>query len=140
MLNISRVSACLVSREPIPACVLESLTGFGEIIVGDGTHGVIARYEAVRMAKFDVVYSQDDDCLVNLDRLISGWDGRFVSYFNTAQNRRYPRGPEYLGYGSFFKKSLVRTLDLYTTKWGVDDLLRRECDRVFTRMNRVKSV
>jgi hypothetical protein len=34
---------------------MRSLEGFGEIIVGDGTHGVYGRFEAIAQAKFDIV-------------------------------------------------------------------------------------
>ena len=35
----AHVSACLVSRDPIDPQVMASLEGFGEVIIGDGTHG-----------------------------------------------------------------------------------------------------
>ncbi len=135
MLDRSQISACLVSREPIDSRILKSLEGFGEIVVGDGTHGVCARYEAVANARFDIVYTQDDDCLVDISALLRLWNGNFIA--NMMPDRLEPCFNNMLvGWGSLFKKELVQpTLDRYTQKYGIDPLFRREADRIFASCN-----
>lgn len=135
MLDRSQVSACLVSRSPIDPQIMKSLEGFGEIIIGEGNHGVYGRYEAIKQAKFDTVYTQDDDCLVGIDRLLGEWDGHFVVNFNRWRVPEYPNNMVLIGWGAIFKKDLINVLDKYTDRWGFDPLFMRECDRVFTGLN-----
>lgn len=131
----TNISACLVSKDPIDPQILKSLEGFGEIIVGDGNHGVYGRYEAIKQAKFDLVYTQDDDCLVGIDGLLDAWDGHFTVNFNRWRLPEYPNNMVLIGWGAIFKKDLIGVLDQYTSRWGCDSLFMRECDRVFTGLN-----
>lgn len=132
MIDRSQISACLVSREPIDPRILKSLEGFGEILIGDGKFGPYARYdEAVAKAKFDIIYTQDDDCLVNIDALLELWNGSFVA--NVMPDRLEPcfNHNTLIGWGALFKKELALTaLDRYAQKYGKDYLYCREADRI----------
>lgn len=136
----AQVSACLVTRDPLDPQIMRSLEGFGEIIIGDGSRGPYGRFEAVKQAKFDIIYSQDDDCVVDIPALMAQWDGHFIS--NMKQNRlaEYPGQVTLTGWGCMFRKELIDILDRYTARWGFDALFMRECDRVFTGLNRHKNV
>jgi hypothetical protein len=136
----AQVSACLVTREPLDPQIVRSLEGFGEIIVGDGTRGVIGRYEAVAKAKFEIIYSQDDDCVVDIPALMAQWDGHFISNMKANRVAEYPGQITLMGWGCMFRKELIDVFDEYIDRWGLDALFRRECDRVFSGLNRHKNV
>ncbi len=135
----SQVSACLISRSPIDPQIMWSLDGFGEVIVGDGTHGVYGRFEAISQAKFDIVYTQDDDCVVDIPLLLNEWDGHFISNMRSNRAAEYAKNMTLIGWGAMFQKSLISVLDIYTNKWGKDALFKRECDRIFTGLNKHKT-
>jgi hypothetical protein len=136
----AQVSACLISPQLIDPQIMRSLEGFGEIIVGEGTHGVYGRYEAIQRAKFEIVYTQDDDCVVDIPALMQGWDGHFVSNMKASRAAEYARNVTLIGWGAMFQKSLADILVRYTQRWGRDPLFIRECDRVFTGLNTHKNV
>lgn len=141
MLTRSQVSACLVSRKPIDSRILKSLEGFGELILADGRLGPCARYDAVDLATLDIIYTQDDDCIVNIDALLAQWDGKFVS--NMKPDRVQPcwESNTLTGWGSLYRKSLVKpALDRYTRRYGYDSLYMREADRIFSGQNPHKLV
>ena len=136
----SQISACLVSREPIDPQILKTLEGFGEVIIGDGSRGPYGRFEAVKKAKFDIIYSQDDDCVVDIPALMSQWDGHFISNMKRNREAEYPGQVTLTGWGCMFRKELIGVLDKYTSRWGFDPLFMRECDRVFPGLNKHKNV
>jgi len=39
-----------------------------------------------------------------------------------------------LGWGTIFRKQLLRVFDPYLARYGVDELFYRECDRIFSFM------
>lgn len=134
------VSVCLVSRAPINSQIMETLDGFGEVIIGDGSHGVFGRYDAIKHAKYDIIYTQDDDCVVDIPELMKQWNGHFISNMKENRVNEYPANLTLIGWGAMFKKDLISVLDRYTTRWGFDSLFMRECDRVFTGLNMHKNV
>lgn len=136
----AQMSACLVSRDPIDPQILQSLEGFGEIIVGDGSHGVYGRFEAIEKARFDIIYTQDDDCVVDAPLLLNEWDGHFVSNMRPNRAAEYSKNMTLIGWGAMFHKDLISVLDKYTARYGKDSLFIRECDRVFTGLNTHKTV
>src|SRR5262249_8187237 len=56
--------------------------------------------------------------------------------------RRYDgTGMALLGFGSAFEPSLaVSAFSRYLSRWPMDELFLRECDRVFTALNKIKLV
>jgi len=133
----NQISAVLVSRELIDPRILKSLEGFGEIIIANGIYGPYARYdEAVTKAKFDIIYTQDDDCLVNVNALLELWNGNFVA--NVMPDRLEPcfNNNTLIGWGALFRKELaLNALNRYAQKYGKDALYRRESDRIVPGLN-----
>jgi hypothetical protein len=144
MITKSQISACIVSPNPVlPAEIMASLDGFGEIIVGDGvTYGVYGRYKAVEQAKFDVVYTQDDDCVVDVDSLIAEYvEGCLVANMTQERAIDYQGDITLVGWGALFPKTMPdKVLTYYLNRFGDTPLFRRECDRVFTGLTTHKTV
>jgi hypothetical protein len=101
---------------------------------------VYGRYLAAAQARTPLIYTQDDDCLVrNIGGLIAAFDGKHlvsamkpdaVERYESHKKRRAQ--PTLLGWGSVFRTEWISVLDAYTARYGVDSLLLREADRVFT--------
>lgn len=125
--------------------VVESLKGFGEVIVQDNSKGqdykVWGRYLPGRAPKFPVMYVQDDDCIVDSQGICNCYGPGVVS-LNWSKNHRevnaniYRGGMAPVGWGAVFDADLRRVLD----GWERDDLFLRECDRVFTALNKINAV
>jgi hypothetical protein len=143
-MNRSEMSACIVSPNPIlPREILASLQGFGEIIVGDGLKwGVYGRYQAVARARYDTVYTQDDDCVVDIDALLNEYKpGEFLTNMTIERKMDYIGNLTLIGWGAIFPVFLpIEYLSKYLDKFGDTPLFRRECDRVFTGLTQHRTV
>ena len=95
---------------------------------------------AVEKAKFDIIYTQDDDCVVDIPLLLNEWDGHFVTNMRPNRAAEYAKNMTLIGWGAVFNKDLIYALDRYTNRFGRDPLFIRECDRVFTGLNTHKTV
>ncbi len=144
-----KVSAVLVKwkRTNELEQIVDHLRGIGfidEIIVWDNTaenRVCYSRYlAAITKARNDTIYVQDDDCIVeNIPEIYSTFDGghlsngikpeRVIEYANQRGQEPYIT---LVGWGAFFKKDWVSCLDRYLEKYGEDDVLHREADRIFT--------
>jgi len=101
---------------------------------------VYARYLATRWAKNDIIYVQDDDCIVeNIREIYATFDGEHLSNAVRANNMpkygRQKNNEPYstvTGWGAFFKKDWMKVFDKYIEKYGEDEILYREADRIFT--------
>lgn len=115
--------------------------GFGEII--------IARDKGLRMytryatpAKYDIIYTQDDDCIVeNIKELLDAHEDDVVvanikkerkEYYDTYFNGKICL----VGYGAVFNKKLIHNMD----DMEKDELFFREADRAFTGRNKKKLI
>lgn len=110
---------------------LRSYPEVKEIIweIGDTT---LNRYRGAARARFDVIYTQDDDCLSDMRPLIDNYDPLRITNVMTRQHlKAYPGEETLLGFGALFHGSLLSALD----GWEEDALLRREADRVFATLN-----
>lgn len=125
--------------------VVDSLKGFGEVIVQDNSKGqdykVWGRYLPGRAPKFPVIYTQDDDCIVDAAALCEQYSPGVVTLNWSAKHREinanlYRSGLAPVGWGAVFDADLRRVLD----RWDRDDLFLRECDRVFTALNVINPV
>ena len=111
---------------------------------------LMGRFEAVRAAACDWIATQDDDVLVEnwpeLWREASGRPGQVTANMFRDEDDalggrirvRTKGGPKvecedvWLGYGSVFHRRLVGDVfDRYRARWGEDDVLLRDADRVF---------
>ena len=129
--------------------VLESLSGFGEVIVWDNSKQenlkVFGRYRAALNAKNSVVFSQDDDCVLDAAQVVSAYEpGKVVCNMPIAKRSEYRvlagERIALVGWGACFSTDKVGNFQRYFNRFGMDDLFLRECDRVFTAANELKLV
>jgi hypothetical protein len=110
-----------------------------EVIVWDNSlrpdRKVYGRYLAIAEARNDVVYVQDDDCIVQAEDLIGQYD-RDVIVCNVPRDRRnaYRDGVTLVGWGAVFHRSMA-DFSRYLKAYPEDELFWRECDRVFTYLH-----
>ena len=90
------------------------------------------------LARYTHVYVQDDDCIVDIHRLHSFYQGDGVcSFMRPEAIEEYEGlGVHLVGWGSFFNRRLVLEEDVFE-RWDArytpeDKLGRREADRVFS--------
>lgn len=119
---------------------------FDEIIVQKDTgNQVYTRYEGINRAKNDVIYTQDDDCIVgNLKELLKNYEkGVITANSDSMSRQKYAQlGGNIclIGYGSVFDKRLINVLDNFKDWIDDKDVFYRECDRAFTWLNKKKLI
>lgn len=146
MIDPRQVSAVIVTKEgPVDPLILASLAGLGEVIVWDNSRRgsdckVFGRYRAVELATLDYVYTQDDDCVIDAVRLCGEYrPGELLCNLKSSHVAFYePMGISLVGWGAIFPRSMVNFAP-YLAAHPEDDLFYRECDRVFTYLNREKT-
>jgi hypothetical protein len=117
-----------------------------EIIIKDNNKGdnIInyGRYTSAEHAKNEIIYTQDDDCIVNnLDQVYKKFveDPSKICHSGTEEYKEVIPQNIYgdcqmamAGWGSFFKKEWIPVLKKYTEKYGQDRCFYRETDRIFS--------
>lgn len=149
MIDPQQVTAVIVTRgnEDL-APVLDSLQDFRGPLVWDNSERgqdlkVFGRYMLAAQALTEYVYVQDDDCIVDTARLCADYrPGELLCNVkpdhHQAYRTHYP-GITLVGWGAIFPKSMV-DFSAYLAEFPDDDeLFFRECDRVFTWLNRAKT-
>ncbi len=123
---------------------LRSTGLFADVLVWRNTRHqnrmVYGRYLAAAQARTPLIYTQDDDCLVdNIGELIAAFDGKHLvsamkpdAIARYEEQRRRRAQVTLLGWGSVFRREWIGVLNRYVVRHGVDELLLREADRVFT--------
>lgn len=117
------------------------MNGFKDIIVAEGEHMILNRYDAIQKAKNEIIYTQDDDCIIsNIKQLVDLYDENKI-----VCNAKFDRMVYYnrlcegkialIGYGAIFNSSLIGHMYEYINKFGEDEILYREADRIFTWLN-----
>jgi hypothetical protein len=135
------VTAVLITREKIyPEIVLERLTCcdfFQDILIVTECPSIYHRYLAAAKATMEHIFFIDDDALVNFQVLWSHYDKeRITCAMPKPFIEKYKNsGCVLLGWGSFFPRTMLACLDRYKKKYGIDEHLLRECDRIFSTMN-----
>jgi hypothetical protein len=141
-----KVSAVVVSRMDRPiGKVLDCITRHvDELIVVRGLGGVWDRWTAVRRCRNEVIYTQDDDVVVDVPWVLAEYVPDFVTC-NMPMDWRpsYKDGIALVGWGAVFSASMVvQAFDRYVDYFRPDvrgflddDVFRRECDRVFTGLS-----
>lgn len=115
---------------------LRSYDEIGEIIIAIGDT-LFNRYLAAGRAKHDVIYTQDDDCLVDARQVIAAYQpGIIVNAMTREHAAQYHHRATLVGFGAIFDRDLIRCLD----EWDQDALFLSECDRVFTALNRCQAI
>jgi len=132
-----KITAVLITKEKeYPKEVLDSLLGkFDEILIKTECPSILARYELAQQAKNEVIYLQDDDCLVDVDLLKTKYNGQLTNFISAGHQQFYAAcGMTLIGWGALFPKSMLN-FSRYLDKFGVSPLFLREADRVFTYLN-----
>lgn len=140
MIEKPKISCVLITKEAqYPEIILERLDQndfFDEILIQADCQSVFHRYIAANAAKNDIIYVQDDDCLVNFQRLFRHYDGRITNAMPKDFQKKYSDLQcTLVGWGCFFPKSMLGVFDQYVKKFGHDQHLLREADRIFTHLN-----
>ena len=135
-----KISAVLICKESTyPSIVMERLTlgFFDEILVHTDCPNIYSRYLLSKQAKNDIIYVQDSDCLVNYQVLFQKFDGRITNTMTLPFQKQYePLGCTLIGWGAYFNKKHLEVFQKYIDRYGEDEHLLREADRVFTFLNR----
>jgi hypothetical protein len=104
---------------------------------------VFGRYLAIGRVKdkCDVIYTQDDDCIVSAKQVTDCYEsGVVVCNVPSYRRAEYADGIALVGWGCVFHRDMVKVFDLYFKHFTIDDLFLTECDRVFTGLNKVKLI
>lgn len=136
-MNVSCV--LITTLDQYPQIIWDRLTQgfFDEILVNTKCPSVYDRYLLAEQAKNDLIYVQDDDCLVNYQRLFKSYDGRLTNGITKEFLNAYAeRQCTLIGWGCFFPRTALKAFDAYIKKYGKDEHLLREADRIFTFFNR----
>lgn len=148
----SQITAVVVTRGGYDiAEVLEPLASFGELILWDNSavpdRKVYGRYLAARQARFEVIYTQDDDCVVDAAAIAVAYEPGVIVANSDPHHREtnralYRDDIALIGWGAVFDKPLAEAaLRRYHERFPAhDELFDRECDRVFTGLNGLRLV
>jgi len=135
-----KISACLITKEKeYPKLVLERLTlgFFDEIIIKTESPSVYQRYLLAKEAANDIIYFQDDDCLLNYQNLFKTYNGQLTNAIPKEFKEKYDAMDcTLVGWGCYINKSMLSVFDKYIAKYGEDEHLLREADRIFTYFNK----
>lgn len=126
-------SAILITREKTyPQEVLNSLPMFDEVIIETECPNIYRRYELAIQARGDIIYVQDDDCIIDVNALFQKYDGR-LTYAITPHHLDFYKGSgiALIGYGAFFSKKMV-DFTRYFKDYSIDPLFLSQADRVFS--------
>lgn len=138
--NHPKISCVLITREPAyPELILDRLDlgFFDEILIHTDSPDIYRRYQAAARAKNDIVYVQDDDCLVNYQVLFKHYNGQLTNTMTEPFQRQYePMGCTLVGWGCYFPKVMVNVFAKYIAQYGLDAHMLREADRIFTYLNK----
>jgi hypothetical protein len=137
-----KISAVHIHKEeePYPEIIMERLQAtpdfFSEILVVSKCPSIYHRYLAAKTAKSDICYVQDSDCMVNHQVLFKSYNGQITNAMPIEFQEKYKGfGCTLIGFGTYFPKSSLSCFDKYIAKYGVDQHLLREADRIFTFLN-----
>jgi len=130
-----------------------------ELIVVRGSAGVWNRWEAMARAKCDVIFTCDDDAVVDVPAVLAAYDPSIVTCnMPDAVRPGYRDGIALVGWGAVFSQKRVYPIG-YRLEDGtvpafvrykawcteqhqpfLDAVFRRECDRVFTGLSPLKLI
>lgn len=139
-----KISAVVVTKgDQDISRICSSLSHFDEVIVWDNSKNkdlkVYGRFAGAQLAHNDLVYTQDDDCIIPSKELSEEFGPSDSIITNFPKNRRSDystTGISLIGWGSIFPKHMMSCFKQYLDKYPFDDLFLRECDRIFTYLNR----
>ena len=140
-----RATAVVVTRgghAGLDGDLMDSLASFDEVILWDNSRAckdvrVFGRYAGAMLARNEIVYVQDDDCVTSPDAIVGAFlPGRLVCNVPLDRRREYAgTSITLMGWGSVFGKSKLNAFRRYLDVYPHDDLFERECDRVFSYLH-----
>lgn len=148
---LSNICAIVVTKgqhdiEPI----VQSLRPFGQTLVWDNAKEkkdvkVYGRYLAVNRTTLDLIYFQDDDAIVDVDKFAASLSLYSDGEVLCNMPREWADAPCYqgpirlVGWGSLLHRRLVN-FQPYLDRYPMDELFLRECDRIFTGLNTCRNI
>lgn len=135
------VAGVVVTRGNVDlTAILESFTeaGLHEFVVWDNSRrpddlGVYGRYAAIHECESPVIYVQDDDCLIDVARVVAAYEpGRLVANMPMCRWRDYPDST-LVGWGAVFDRILPAVAWMWLTDEMADGF-HRTCDVAFTAL------
>ncbi len=140
-----KISALIVTRGNVDLKeVVAPLSVFDELIIWDNSKRVLdfgpfGLYVAAEQAIGEILYVQDDDCIVSSPWAIANvWaPGRIVCNMGKEYQEAYhTKRDKLMGFGSVFEKTFIRpTFARYLKHFQLDDVTLREPNRIFTALN-----
>lgn len=112
------------------------------VIQSDKNLVTYGRFLCAQQAQHATIFTQDDDCIVHNiselyesflaspDRITHGL--KHPHLFANAENCFGKAQMSLVGWGAFFQKQWVKVFSSYKEKYGVDELLIRKADRLFS--------
>lgn len=132
-----RVTACLITRGDVDMEPILDTLPYDEVLIWNGQErdeqpGTFGRYELMREATHDVIYTQDDDCIFREhDTLRRLWSEGIVAVYGHGEN---PDGLEDValvhGGALIDRDACLRSFDRYLEHWPKDDGFYREADMI----------
>lgn len=112
------------------------LSGFDEVLIRTESPSVYERYLLASKARNEIIYVQDDDCIVDYNELFKSYNGQLTNTMTPHHYEMYKgAGDTLVGWGCFFPKKMLQQIAKYSGVYGIDFHLLREADRIFTFLN-----
>jgi hypothetical protein len=137
-----RVAACLVTRGNVPMDdIIESIPHEWEVVVWDNSKredlGVYGRYAAIALTDADVIYVQDDDCVLeaeSMHALVTRAKMLPFCLFANMPERFRPHYPDscLVGFGAAFGRDLPK--ESFDKLEITPPLFNLTCDVYFTAL------
>lgn len=134
-----KVSACLITRGDVDLePILETLP-YDEVLVWDGRErdehpGTFGRYELMREATWDAIYTQDDDCIFREhDKLADRWKHKWgiTAVYGHGRNPDGLADVALVHGGALIDRdACLASFDLYLDRWPMDEGFYREADMI----------
>ena len=141
MIDLSDVTACLISKDPVyPLEVLAHVSSFpfGEILVLTYSDSPHRKHELFAKAKFDTIYYNDDDAICPIRELLEVSDTNEITLAQKPSHQEAYKDLPYavgFGWGCFFPKHILGSLKRYTDVYGEDEVYKRETERILMCFN-----
>lgn len=130
--NFNKITAVLITRDKEYSKEIDT-SWFDEVLIKTESPSVYERYLLAGKAKNDIIYFQDDDAILDYKELWKHYNGQLTNGITRVHQNFYrDSGVTLVGWGCFFPKHMLKNLDIYIEKYGVDAHLLREADRIFT--------
>src|SRR5260221_4549314 len=109
---------------------------FDEVLIKTESPSIYERYILASKARNEIIYVQDDDCIVDYNELWKHYNGQITNGITQNHLDKYKEtGVTLVGWGCFIHKKMLINIGKYASKYGVDVHLLREADRIFTYLN-----